>query len=206
MEKIPGMSPYHISASESAANYNHNKDVLIPDEALYQGMIIDQWQMNEYKYGNDSSRNNGCGWIATYNALQFLGNPRKEEDIIRSYEQNGVLLGGTLGTNPFGIGKLFEDAGCQVDYTVTSFTPEKISGLLGGVKASFNDDFTGDVNIVVYARNDMTAHYVTFVEAGDGKYHFYNDNYGVEDDIKTYEEFVKGNDKMVTSMVISIHK
>jgi hypothetical protein len=206
MEKIPGMNQYHISEDESASNYKYNKDLSIPEEALYQGMIIDQDEMYKYKYGNNTSENNGCGWIATYNALQVLGNPQKAEDIIRSYEKNGVLMGGTLGTNPYGIGKLFEDFGYQVDYTVTSFTPEKVSGLLGGVKSSFNDDFTGDVNIVVYIRNEPSAHYVTFVEAGDGKYEFYNDDYGVKNDIKTYEEFVKGNEKMFASMVISIRK
>jgi hypothetical protein len=206
MEKIPGMNQYYISEDESASNYEHNKDLSIPDEAVYQGMIIDQGKMNEYKYGNDTSENNGCGWIATYNVLQVLENPQEAEDIIRSYEKNGVLLGGTLGTNPYGIGKLFEDFGYQVDYTVTSFTPEKVSGLLGGVKSSFNDDFSGDVNIVVYARNNWSAHYVTFVDAGDGKYQFYNDRYGGKEDIRTYEEFVKENNEMVTSMVISISK
>ena len=34
------MNQYHISEDESASNYEYNKDLSIPDEALYQGMII----------------------------------------------------------------------------------------------------------------------------------------------------------------------
>ena len=50
------------------------------------------------RYGFRTSAATGCGWIATYNALQLLGLPAEPEELIRYYQRRFPLLNGTFGT------------------------------------------------------------------------------------------------------------
>ncbi len=52
----------------------------------------------KWRYGFRSSAATGCGWIATYNALQLLGRPTCPEKLIRYYERQLPLFHGNAGT------------------------------------------------------------------------------------------------------------
>lgn len=64
------------------------------------GMIYSQKAIpnEKWRYGLRSSAATGCGWIATYNALQLLGKPACPEKLIRYYERQLPLIHGNAGT------------------------------------------------------------------------------------------------------------
>ena len=69
-------------------------------------------------FGFFRSHYNGCGWIATYNALVLLGKKPKIKPIIREYELFGALLFGVFGLDPFAIGRFFRIRGYRVKTTL----------------------------------------------------------------------------------------
>ena len=89
-------------------NYQYNLQVEAENKALFNssGFINDQPLTSIFKYGNYTSDKNGCGWIATYNALRYLQSQGlyDEEiiisDIIRYYEHYGLAFDGKFGTYP----------------------------------------------------------------------------------------------------------
>ena len=52
------------------------------------GLIYNQKQIpkDQHRYGFRSSAATGCGWIATYNALQLMGYRTEIDKLIRYYE------------------------------------------------------------------------------------------------------------------------
>ena len=56
----------------------------------------------QLRYGLRSSASVGCGWIATYNALELLGYHAEPEDLIRCFERQLPLIHGTAGTSFWG--------------------------------------------------------------------------------------------------------
>ena len=67
-------------------------------------MIYNQTKIpkDQWRYGLRSSAATGCGWIATYNALQLMGYYAKPENLIRYYERQLPLIHGNAGTTVFG--------------------------------------------------------------------------------------------------------
>lgn len=53
----------------------------------------------KWRYGLRSSAATGCGWIATYNALQLLGYNTDIGELIRWYEWQLPLIHGNAGTS-----------------------------------------------------------------------------------------------------------
>ena len=72
----------------------------------------DQW-----RYGFRSSAATGCGWIATYNALQLMGYNVNIERLIRSYELQLPLIHGNTGTALWGPALRFHQWGFPVKMT-----------------------------------------------------------------------------------------
>ncbi len=72
----------------------------------------DQW-----RYGFRSSAATGCGWIATYNALQLMGYSVDIEKLIRSYEWQLPLVHGNAGTSLWGPALRFHQWGFPVKMT-----------------------------------------------------------------------------------------
>ena len=66
---------------------------------------------NQWRYGLRSSAKTGCGWIATYNALQLLGYDAKIPDLIDYYEHQLPLIHGNLGTSFWGPAQCFQHWG-----------------------------------------------------------------------------------------------
>ena len=57
---------------------------------------------DKWRYGFRSSAATGCGWIATYNALQLMGYNTDIDELIRYYEWQLPLLHGNAGTSFWG--------------------------------------------------------------------------------------------------------
>ena len=68
----------------------------------------------KWRYGLRSSAATGCGWIATYNALQLLGCPETPENLIGYYERQLPLIHGNTGTSFWGPAVYFRQKGFHV--------------------------------------------------------------------------------------------
>lgn len=75
--------------------------------------IFDQNTGNaaQMKLGFFKSGFNGCGWIATHNALLLLGKKPKSEKIITEYELTGAVLFGLFGISPLSVALFFRRRG-----------------------------------------------------------------------------------------------
>ena len=73
---------------------------------------------NKYRYGLRSSAATGCGWIATYNALQLMGYKTNIEELIRYYEWQLPLIHGNAGTSFWGPALCFRNWGFPVNILV----------------------------------------------------------------------------------------
>lgn len=69
---------------------------------------------NEHRYGFRASKDVGCGWIATYNALQLMGYHTDIEKLIRYYEWQLPLIHGNAGTSFWGPAVCFQKWGFSV--------------------------------------------------------------------------------------------
>ena len=84
-------------------------------ELIYSQRSIPKKQ---WRYGLRSSAATGCGWIATYNALQLMGYRAKPEDLIRYYEHQLPLIHGNAGTSFWGPALFFRHFGFPVKVTM----------------------------------------------------------------------------------------
>ena len=80
-------------------------------ELIYSQRSIPKKQ---WRYGLRSSAATGCGWIATYNALQLMGYRAKPEDLIRYYQRQLPLIHGNAGTSFWGPALFFRHFGFPV--------------------------------------------------------------------------------------------
>ena len=83
-------------------------------------MICNQRKIpkEQWRYGLRSSAAVGCGWIATYNALQIMGYRAKPEALIRYYEWQLPLIHGNAGTSFWGPAVRFRQWGFPVRLVV----------------------------------------------------------------------------------------
>ena len=84
-------------------------------ELIYSQRSIPKKQ---WRYGLRSSAATGCGWIATYNALQLMGYRAKPEELIRYYEHQLPLIHGNAGTSFWGPALFFRHFGFPVKVTM----------------------------------------------------------------------------------------
>ena len=71
----------------------------------------------QWRYGLRSSAATGCGWIATYNALQLMGYRAAPEQLIRYYARQLPLIHGNAGTSFWGPALCFKQWGFPVQIT-----------------------------------------------------------------------------------------
>ena len=154
----------------SLSNYDHNRSVKFDMVSL----IDDQNRRpaNQIRMGSSGGRNegwyNGCGWVATYNALLLLGDPRHPADIINYFEAiGGTVLGGVFGTYPQAIERLFSDLGYGVEHVLFPQTSINIDDAIKAAR----------VGILAYIHS-TAAHYIAIeYREADGKYIVYNDGF-----------------------------
>lgn len=70
---------------------------------------------DKWRYGLRSSAATGCGWIATYNALQLMGYKTDIDELIRYYEWQLPLIHGNAGTSFWGPVVCFRNWGFPVE-------------------------------------------------------------------------------------------
>ena len=154
---------------EQLSNYEHNLSIYFNMRTL----IDDQNRRpaNQIRMGSVEGKNegwyNGCGWVATYNALILLGDPVHPAQIVRSFETSGgAVLGGVFGTYPKTIEAYLKDLGFDVNHTLF---PRLSAGIDDAIRAS-------RVCILAYAHTSA-AHYITIEYREDiGKFVVYNDS------------------------------
>ena len=84
------------------------------------GLIYNQKRIpkDQHRYGFRSSAATGCGWIATYNALQLMGYRTEIDKLIRYYEWQLPLIHGNAGTSFWGPVLCFKNWGFPVKIVV----------------------------------------------------------------------------------------
>ena len=158
------------TGNEPMSNYDYNRGI-----SFDMSILID-YQNREpatlIKMGSSDGRNegwyNGCGWVATYNALILLGSPHHPAEIVNSFETGGgTVLGGVFGTYPVAIEEYLSEAGYNVSHTLF---PQTSMNLDEAIKAA-------RVAILAYAHT-RAAHYVTIeYREEDDRFIVYNDSY-----------------------------
>jgi len=151
-------------------NYEHNRSISFDMRTLidYQN----QSPANRVRMGTTDGLNegwyNGCGWIATYNALIILENPKHPAEIVRYFEESGgIAFGGVFGTYPNAIEAYLRSLGNNVSHTLF---PQVNMNIDEVIKNS-------QVSILAYLHTNA-AHYVTIEYREDiDKFIVYNDNF-----------------------------
>ena len=119
-------------------------------------LIINQCKIpkKKWRYGVRSSAATGCGWIATYNALQLMGYEAEPCKLIRFYLWMMPLINGILGTSFWCLPLFFKMHGFQIK---VSFRKKKFDEMVRGA----------DVCVLLYSwrrKWKYGAHYVTLQE------------------------------------------
>lgn len=122
--------------ANSIANYLHNKEVTKELTKYFDdrnGFIFEQnaEELHQYRFGFNQVGNEGCGLVATYNALLLLENQTESEhiipmsfhDVIREGEQSG-LLAYSLGLHPFAVAQFFIKRNYAVNIFFNDFNRE----------------------------------------------------------------------------------
>ena len=86
------------------------------DKLIYNQKEIPKEQ---WRYGFRSSAATGCGWIATYNALQLMGYDADPQELIRYYERQLPLIHGNCGTMTWAPARYFYKRGFRVKLTAS---------------------------------------------------------------------------------------
>ena len=162
--------PDAIEENEILSNYNHNTrinfDLRTPIDFQRQ-RPASEILMGTHE-GYNEGWYNGCGWIATYNALLLLENPIHPAEIVKHFEESvGIVLGGIFGTYPNAIEDYLRSFGYTVNQTIF---PQLRLNIDESVKSS-------KVSILAYTHTSA-AHYVTIEYKEDiDKFVIYNDGF-----------------------------
>jgi len=158
-----------VRQSEILSNYEHNSSI----DFNLQTVIDNQNRRpaSQIRMGSTEGMNegwyNGCGWVATYNALILLGNPKHPAEIVRFFEENGgTIFGGMFGTYPNSIEAYLISLGYNVSHTLF---PQLAMNIDDAIKAS-------RVSILAYTHTSA-AHYIAIEYNEDiDKFIVYNDS------------------------------
>ena len=151
----------------------------------------------QWRYGFRPTAATGCGWIATYNALRYLGQEAEPEELIRCYERMLPLIHGNLGTTILAPAFYFKKKGFLVDWTARNDRFDEM------VRAS-------DVCILFYRWREkwkLGAHFVALhsSDAGILAYNTYKNSRGPDQYGESLEAFIKKR-KYFGAVLIGIRK
>jgi len=177
-------------------NYKYNKEI---DMSEYTRFINGQGNGNvsKLRFGNNTMNRNGCGVIATYNALVAMDDREDICNIAAHFESDGQILGGDWGTNIYAIGRYFEARGYDVekvsgDNVISGEIPKADSYVL----ASWNSTEVTDGMHIVAMRNSGKTGFQVFNYLNSMK------NSKIYSELSTYlEEF-----KVQPVLMIAINK
>jgi len=155
---------------EPSLNYEHNLGINFDMRTLIDNQ--NQSPANRVRMGMRDGLNegwyNGCGWVAVYNALIILENPKHPADIVKFFEESGgIAFGGVFGTYPNSIEEYLRSFGYRVNHTLF---PQVSTNIDDVIKNS-------NVSILAYLHTGA-AHYITVVYNEDiNKFIIYNDSF-----------------------------
>ena len=123
------------------------------------GFIICQEYLKDFQYGAYHTSVNGCGWVAAYNVMRFLG---KETDFVKVYKDFLSILpyNGRMGTPMRTMLEYFRQKGVPC---VTAL----------GKKSVTAESARAECGILRY-REGLEEHYVAFLSAGENAFRFLN--------------------------------
>ena len=139
-------------------SYNNKK----AQQGFSGGYITDQNQVDQFRMGFAGAAWNGCGWIAAYNAMIMLGNPKQPEEVISHFDNIfGNFFFGAFGANPIALFNYFLFQGYSVGYLS-----------INGIRNSETGTQGATACIMLYWHGSG-AHYVAFQWTGQN-YEAYN--------------------------------
>jgi hypothetical protein len=157
-----------------------------------EGYIIDQGRMQDIPFGWFNTMEKGCGWIAAWNLLRLNGKEVPMQEVIRDLEKHAVL-GEAAGVNLITLMAYLQKQGLKVSL---SFPSDRLA-----VKAVRNSSS----GILIY-NHKQGAHYTAFCTLQGETVHFYNAVYGQCFHEEPVSAFLKRNDFLPISMVITVEK
>ena len=151
----------------------------------------------QWRYGFRSTAATGCGWIATYNALRYLGKQVQPEELIQAYERMFPLVHGNLGTTILAPAFFFKKRGYLVDWTARNDRFDEM------VRSS-------DVCILYYRwyrKWKIGAHFVALHSSNEGivAYNTYKNSKGPDYYGRSLQEFLEKR-KHFGAVLIGIRK
>ncbi len=135
------------------------------------GYICDQEKLTDYPYRTATTNYNGCGWIACYNVLKYLGREPEPMDVCHTMDYMHRLR--VPGPTTVRVMR---------KYLTAQGVPFKE---FRGRKAAAEAAESAQAGIFRYYE-ERIPHYVTFVRAGEGRFRFFN----VNDDMWDFESTV----------------
>ena len=138
---------------------------------------------DQLRYGLFSSARTGCGWIATYNAMELMGYHVEPEKLIRYFEKQVPVVNGFLGTAVWSPAACFRKWGFPTQVTTK--------------RSEMNDlARNADVCILYYWWRDgvkMGAHFVALHHEDRGfvGYNTYKNSKGPDYYGENLEEFLE---------------
>ena len=141
-------------------NYIYNMKISVKNKVLERGYIGNQTRLSAFLFGVCPFDFNGCGAASLYNIMFFYGKAYDFAKMLFRLERT-VLALGYLGSSPIAMIRYLKEHGFSARII---FTKEKI------YKLREKDSCL----IHYYIRKDFSAHCVTGIPCGDGKYLFYN--------------------------------
>lgn len=93
----------------------------------HDGYINNQSMTAGIPYGRQTSKENGCGWIAVFNVLRHLEQEPPAPEIVAKEMQFGLLLGGHLGSWPFAIVHYLRRRGYEVRWSLNKRSQVKMA-------------------------------------------------------------------------------
>jgi len=152
-----------VGSALAAVNYSYNSKL------SFSGPITGQSLGNAalVRMGIGTGADNGCGWIATYNALYLLGTPVPPANIVQYMDTNGgANIGGVFGVNPYAVYQYLDLMGYNTNIT---FYPAGLDKTIANSKSQMGILMYGFTN----SNGNFNIHYV-IVDYKNGQYVFYN--------------------------------
>jgi len=155
---------------EISSNFEHNSSLDFDLKTLIDNQH--RRPANQIRMGSREGMNegwyNGCGWVAVYNSLILLGNPKHPAEIVKHFEESGgTVWGGVFGTYPNAIEDYLKSLGYSVNHTLFPQLTKDIDEEIRNSR----------VSILAYAHTSA-AHYITIEYSEDEDiFIVYNDGF-----------------------------
>ena len=153
------------------------------------GYIIDQDCFSSFTYRTIPANYNGCGWIAAYNLLKFLGQGTSYDEVRRELDEMHFLRmpGPTLM--------------CVMRKYLKKHVPEVRETV--GREAALTAAKESRAGIFRY-REGPEPHFVSYIRQGESGFRFFNMADGLEDCVLPMEQFIEEHCAPGTVIVFTI--